>query len=196
MSTREMVGVVSLFKPSSLATVPTDNYKRKMFNYGIPPKYSMQELLTKYRASPLKRKPGSVSENEICTKIYQNFKSTVSYFFDNSSGNDIHLAASQHTLGFIGSQRPPGGPIPGQLNPSTCSFKIVTECPLIVMFIFQLYSCYVQTNVPVLLPLMVNAISIPGPQHVPLNLKYHFVELKGAQVKLAVPSGPSLPHIL
>ncbi|GLJ07095.1 hypothetical protein SUGI_0058030 [Cryptomeria japonica] len=116
-------------------------------------------------------------------QIYQNFRTTVSYFFDDTSGNDSQVAASQHSIVHIGSQRPSGGPIPGQLNPSTRSFKIVTECPLIVMFLFQLYSRYVQTNIPVLLPLMVTAISIPGPQHVPPNLKNHYVELKGAQVK-------------
>lgn len=115
--------------------------------------------------------------------IYQNFKATVNYFFDDSSGSDSQLAASQHPIGYIGPQRPPGGPNPGQLNPSTRSFKIVTECPLIVMFLFNLYSHYVHSNIPLLLPLMVNAISIPGPQHVPPNLKNHYVELKGAQVK-------------
>ncbi|CAL9045632.1 unnamed protein product [Musa banksii] len=71
----------------------------------------------------------------------------------------------------------------GQLNPSTSSFKIVTESPLVVMFLFQLYTKLVQTNIPYLLPLMVSAISIPGPDKVSNNLKTQFVELKGAQVK-------------
>ncbi|XP_020517833.1 probable transcription-associated protein 1 isoform X2 [Amborella trichopoda] len=51
------------------------------------------------------------------------------------------------------------------------------------MFLFQLYGRYVQTNIPVLLPLMVSAISIPGPQNVSPNWRNHFVDLKGAQVK-------------
>lgn len=71
-----------------------------------------------------------------------------------------------------------------QLNPSTRSFKIVTESPLVVMFLFQLYSRLVQTNIPLLLPLMVSAISVPGPEKVPPSLKTHFIELKGAQVKV------------
>ncbi|XP_074308594.1 transcription-associated protein 1-like isoform X2 [Silene latifolia] len=73
----------------------------------------------------------------------------------------------------------------GQLNPSTRSFKIVTESPLVVMFLFQLFSRLVQTNIPNLLPLMVSAISVPGPgpDEVPPHLKTHFVDLKGAQVK-------------
>ena len=72
----------------------------------------------------------------------------------------------------------------GQLNPSTRSFKIITESPLVVMFLFQLYSRLVQTNIPHLLPLMVAAISVPGPENVPSHLKPQFIELKGAQVKV------------
>ncbi|CAN0918697.1 Transcription-associated protein 1 [Linum grandiflorum] len=116
-------------------------------------------------------------------KIYQNFSLTVSHFFDNmtatqedvkpmetSSSSDQGIMSS----GYVGN---------GQLNPSTRSFKVVTESPLVVMFLFQLYSRLVQTNIPTLLPLMVDAISVPGPDKVPPHLKSHFIELKGAQVK-------------
>ncbi|KAM6591803.1 hypothetical protein CsatA_014408 [Cannabis sativa] len=115
-------------------------------------------------------------------KIYQNFKSTVSHFFDNvavvgedikpmdTSSSDLSIPSS----GYSGS---------GQLNPSSRSFKIITESPLVVLFLFQLYSRLVQTNIPHLLPLMVAAISVPGPEKVPSHLKTHFVDLKGAQVK-------------
>ncbi|KAA0039047.1 transformation/transcription domain-associated protein-like [Cucumis melo var. makuwa] len=65
-----------------------------------------------------------------------------------------------------------------QLNPNTRSFKIETESPLVVMFLFQLYSRLVQTNIPLLLPLMVSAISVPRPEKVPPSLKTHFIELK------------------
>ncbi|XP_050935293.1 uncharacterized protein LOC127143993 [Cucumis melo] len=71
-----------------------------------------------------------------------------------------------------------------QLNPSTRSFKIETESPLVVMFLFQLYSRLVQTNIRLLLPLMVSAISVPRPEKVPPSLKTRFIELKGAQVKI------------
>ena len=118
-------------------------------------------------------------------KIYQNFRLTVSHFFDNaavgmevdvkpldtSSVSDQGITSS----GYVGN---------GQLNPSTRSFKIVTESPLVVMFLFQLYSRLVQTNIPHLLPLMVAAISVPGPEKVPSHLKTQFIELKGAQVKV------------
>ncbi|KAL0449734.1 UNVERIFIED_CONTAM: Transformation/transcription domain-associated protein [Sesamum latifolium] len=101
-------------------------------------------------------------------KIYQNFRATVSYFFES---------------GAMMAPPPAPPPLPGQLNPSTRSFKVVTESPLVVMFLFQLYGRLVQTNIPHLLPLMVAAISVPGPEKVPPHLKTHFIELKGAQVK-------------
>jgi len=117
-------------------------------------------------------------------KIYQNFKLTVSHFFENGAagGEDVKpmdtSSASDQGLTNLGSAGT------GHLNPSTRSFKIVTESPLVVMFLFQLYSRLVQTNIPHLLPLMVAAISVPGPEKVPPHLKTHFIELKGAQVKV------------
>ncbi|XVE82488.1 hypothetical protein DITRI_Ditri16bG0008800 [Diplodiscus trichospermus] len=117
-------------------------------------------------------------------KIYQNFKSTVGHFFDNATvGMEVdvkHMDTSSvsdqgiTSSGYVGN---------GKLNPSTRSFKIVAESPLVVMFLFQLYSRLVQTNIPHLLPLMVAAISVPGPEKVPPHLKTQFTELKGAQVK-------------
>lgn len=132
-------------------------------------------------------------------KIYMNFRSTVTYFFESGamvapppappttsgsigsslSGDDVKpIEVSDQvgaSSGYVG--------VAGQLNPSTRSFKVVTESPLVVMFLFQLYGRLVQTNIPHLLPLMVTAISVPGPDKVPPHLKTHFVELKGAQVK-------------
>ncbi|XXG86133.1 hypothetical protein AAC387_Pa11g1088 [Persea americana] len=116
-------------------------------------------------------------------RIYQNFRATVAYFFESN-------AACGGGDGGGGEDCKPGllpdgsGVATGlQLNPSTRSFKIVTESPLVVMFLFQLYGRLVQTNIPNLLPLMVMAISVPGPEKVPPQSKNHFIELKGAQVK-------------
>ncbi|KAL8143397.1 hypothetical protein V2J09_016429 [Rumex salicifolius] len=137
-------------------------------------------------------------------KIYQNFRQTVSHFFETGaiisapapSGagmgmmvgpDDVRPLDAADQLASPGSSSLTGAPsgYPGstQLNPSTRSFKVVTESPLVVMFLFQLYSRLVQTNIPHLLPLMVSAISVPGPENVPPHLRTHFIELKGAQVK-------------
>ncbi|CAL0314477.1 unnamed protein product [Lupinus luteus] len=114
-------------------------------------------------------------------KIYQNFKLTVSHFFDNMAmtGEDVKPMETSLSDQVMNTTVATGS----LLNPSTRSFKIVTESPLVVMFLFQLYSRLVQANIPQLLPLMVSAISVPGPERVPPHLKTHFIELKGAQVK-------------
>ncbi|KAI9081282.1 hypothetical protein K1719_036782 [Acacia pycnantha] len=114
-------------------------------------------------------------------KIYQNFKLTVSHFFEPGSvaGEDVKPMETSLSDQGISTTSATGL----QLNPSTRSFKIVTESPLVVMFLFQLYSRLVQANIPQLLPLMVAAISVPGPEKVLPHLKTHFIELKGAQVK-------------
>ncbi|KAK3127876.1 hypothetical protein QOZ80_7AG0579590 [Eleusine coracana subsp. coracana] len=122
---------------------------------------------------------------DFVVNIYRNFPNTVTYFFDNPNANANMSAAMpiQHldpTVDAPGTMTVPGG---GQLNPSARSFKIVTESPLVVMFLFQLYAKLVQTNIPFLLPLMVSAISIKGPDKVPPHLKTPFNDLKGAQVK-------------
>lgn len=117
-------------------------------------------------------------------KIYQNFRSTVTHFFESG------MVVAEDVKPIENSSSDQGLAIPtysgnGQLNPSTRSFKIVTESPLVVMFLFQLCNNrLVHTNIPHLLPLMVAAISIPGPEDVPPHLKPHFIELKGAQVKV------------
>ncbi|KAE8707127.1 hypothetical protein F3Y22_tig00110387pilonHSYRG00919 [Hibiscus syriacus] len=117
-------------------------------------------------------------------KIYQNFRLTVSHFFDNAAmGMEVDVKPMDTSSSVDQGITSSGYAGNGQLNPSTRSFKIVTESPLVVMFLFQLYSRLVQTNIPHLLPLMVAAISVPGPEKVPPHLKTHFIELKGAQVK-------------
>ncbi|XP_078446328.1 phosphatidylinositol 3- and 4-kinase family protein with FAT domain-containing protein isoform X2 [Wolffia australiana] len=135
--------------------------------------------------------------------IYNNFPSTVSFFFSNSAvagdgnlggmprGGPGSISGSAMSMssddGSVSLDVSGASAVPyvgaGQLNPSTRSFKIVNECPLVVMFLFQLYSKLVQTNIAYLLPRMVAAISVPGPEKVPPHLKAQLVDLKGAQVK-------------
>ncbi|EPS71616.1 hypothetical protein M569_03143, partial [Genlisea aurea] len=127
-------------------------------------------------------------------EIYQNFSATATYFLESGAivapppappstssfgGDDMKAMEVSDQVGSLGSSIGSTG----QLNPSTRSFRIITESPLLVMFLFQLYGRLVQTNIPLLLPLMISAISVPGPEKVPPHLKNHFIELKSAQVK-------------
>jgi phosphatidylinositol kinase/protein kinase (PI-3 family) len=61
--------------------------------------------------------------------------------------------------GGLGGEKPKSG----VLVRSTDSFKVLIECPLIVMFLFQLYPKYIQQNIQVLLPLMVASIDPSSP---------------------------------
>lgn len=47
--------------------------------------------------------------------------------------------------------------------PSHLSFRVLTECPLMVMLMFQLYPKYVHGNIPVLIAVMMEALELRGP---------------------------------
>jgi transformation/transcription domain-associated protein len=46
---------------------------------------------------------------------------------------------------------------------STASFRVLTECPLIVMLMFQLYPKFLKTNIPVLITVMTEALALRAP---------------------------------
>lgn len=96
-------------------------------------------------------------------KVYQNFPTTLKEAFE----------------------RPAQGQARPAVRKSTQSFKVVTECPLIVMFLFQLYESYAQPNVQTLLPLMVRAINLAAPQSVRQTPQFAslYVDFIASQVK-------------
>ena len=59
---------------------------------------------------------------------------------------------------------PPRQTASGVLTRSTESFKVLTECPLIVMLLFQLYPRYIQTTIPSLIPMMVQTLALRPPR--------------------------------
>ncbi|OSX75809.1 hypothetical protein BU14_0219s0009, partial [Porphyra umbilicalis] len=83
---------------------------------------------------------------QFVAELYRNFNRTVAAAFAPRQGG-----------------APGGAPPPPELIASTHSFKVIIECPLIVMFLFQLYPKFIAENIPVLLPLMVASIEVPVP---------------------------------
>ena len=81
------------------------------------------------------------------------------------------------------THHPPNTQPRNPVRRSTESFKVVTECPLIVMFLFQLYDTYAQPNVQTLLPLMVKAIHLRAPAEGAKRSPGLFVDFVAAQVK-------------
>eukprot|EP00466_Bigelowiella_natans_P000476 jgi/Bigna1/33130/e_gw1.1.3.1 len=63
------------------------------------------------------------------------------------------------------------------------SFKVLTECPLIVMLLFQLYPGYVETNIHHLIPLMMRALNIQPPTNLTQQHSQLYSDFIAAQVK-------------
>lgn len=76
-----------------------------------------------------------------------------------------------------------GQPAKPVVRKSKESFKVVTECPLIVMFLFQLYDSHAPANVKTLLPLMVSAINLRTPPNAKREHSALFQDFIAAQVK-------------
>lgn len=74
------------------------------------------------------------------------------------------------------------------------SFKVLTECPLIVMLLFQLYPKYIKANIPDLIPLMIDALRLaPTLQRaadgvMPPCLRARYKEMIACQVWLCLSS--------
>ena len=57
----------------------------------------------------------------------------------------------------------PTSPIPRLALRSNCSFRVLTECPLIVMLMFQLFPKFLQKNISELIKVMMEALAIRAP---------------------------------
>jgi hypothetical protein len=68
------------------------------------------------------------------------------------------------------------------LTRSIDSFKVLTECPLIVMLLFQLYPKF-QKMIPSLVPLMMNTLALQAPPSNDATLRTRYKEFIAAQVK-------------
>jgi hypothetical protein len=63
------------------------------------------------------------------------------------------------------------------------SFKVLTECPLIVMLLFQLYPKYIQDNIPLLTPLMMGGLALRAPVAAYKLQRDRYREFVACQVK-------------
>eukprot|EP01098_Paradermamoeba_levis_P000327 TRINITY_DN10338_c0_g1_i1.p1 TRINITY_DN10338_c0_g1~~TRINITY_DN10338_c0_g1_i1.p1 ORF type:complete len:295 (+),score=52.77 TRINITY_DN10338_c0_g1_i1:321-1205(+) len=95
---------------------------------------------------------------DIVQKIYAELPKTVNLIF----GQPAPQAQSS-----ISHSSVPFGTIPTeQARPSNAliksihSFKVLTECPIIVVLLFQLYPRFLQSNIPKFMPLIVQALGI------------------------------------
>jgi transformation/transcription domain-associated protein len=84
---------------------------------------------------------------EFFRDVYEQVEGTVAETFGDGGGKKASDKRKE----------PPPAPVSIK---STRSFKVQTECPLIVMLLFQLYARLIPSNVTTLLPLMVKTIGL------------------------------------
>ena len=78
--------------------------------------------------------------------VYENVEATVTSTFESTDASKKKDANKEP-------------PLPCSIK-SIASFKVQTECPLIVMLLFQLYARLIPANVTTLLPLMVKTMPV------------------------------------
>ena len=64
------------------------------------------------------------------------------------------------------------------------SFKVLTECPIIVVLLFQLYPRFVASNVPKFMPFIVSTLGLQIPPQARLAHKSQYADFIAAQVKV------------
>lgn len=57
----------------------------------------------------------------------------------------------------------PSSPVPPLSPKSTSSFRVLTECPLVVMLMFQLYPKFLRSNIPSMINVMMEALALRAP---------------------------------
>lgn len=143
------------------------------------------ELHKAYRPT-LEQEAGPFLEH--VAALYSQFGATCAHHFERP-GAAIPPPSSADAAGGaqLGSADPSaaGEDTPRQLVPASRSFRVITDAPLIVMFIFQLYPRLMTVHMPALLPAMVDAVALRGPAYdkLPPHLRLAYAELRAAQVK-------------
>jgi len=126
---------------------------------------------------------------DIVQKIYTELPNTVALTFEappkDPSGGTIVVpltseapdASSRSTMA---AQKKPK---PTKLVRSMQSFKVLTECPIIVVLLFQLYPRFLQSNIPKFMPRIVNTLGLLAPPTAPVTHHAAYVDFIAAQVK-------------
>ncbi|CCG81911.1 putative Histone acetylase complex subunit Paf400 [Taphrina deformans PYCC 5710] len=115
---------------------------------------------------------------DIVLKLYQNMPETVRESFNNlnSSGTTATPSTARTTRAAAGNQSPQAlnSPLPNvdaaeaapastTLNKSLYSFKVLTECPIIIVLLFSTYRQSVQTNLVLFTPAIIAMLSLQAP---------------------------------
>jgi transformation/transcription domain-associated protein len=140
---------------------------------------------------------------DIVQKIYSDLPATVAAVFSaaaaaaTSKPSDPSVPAKQQApptsaaagLALDAAAAPPGKKAAAAghgLIRSTQSFKVLTECPIIVVLLFQLYPRYLHANIPKFMPLIVNTLGLVAPKAALTTHRAAYVDFVAAQVKVLI----------
>jgi|TARA_B100000780_G_scaffold266898_1_gene223507 transformation/transcription domain-associated protein len=92
-------------------------------------------------------------------KLYKNLENTKNFIFPIQNHKNAAVAIASTPMHNTAASTT----TPTILLKSTNSFKVLTECPLIVMLLFQLYADYVAKYVEIFIPLMTSGLKLLPP---------------------------------
>ncbi|KAJ3171894.1 hypothetical protein HDU87_008212 [Geranomyces variabilis] len=101
-------------------------------------------------------------------QMYKNMDETLKETFDDADPTVTDVAGTSSPIPESPVNADPATPTGDGdariLRPSQKSFKVLTECPIIIALLFQLYRKFVNVNIPIFVPLIVNCLSLKPSQ--------------------------------
>lgn len=138
---------------------------------------------------------------DIVQKIYSELPNTVANTFRGIIFFTIRKNSfSYNFLSILESNKPPVNSTPTQPGSqlltetpkngtsirSIQSFKVLTECPIIVVLLFQLYPRHLPQNIPKFMPLIIKALNLNAPRNARTTHRAAYVDFIAAQVKVKI----------
>eukprot|EP00029_Vermamoeba_vermiformis_P012962 TRINITY_DN7900_c0_g1_i1.p1 TRINITY_DN7900_c0_g1~~TRINITY_DN7900_c0_g1_i1.p1 ORF type:complete len:1064 (-),score=245.62 TRINITY_DN7900_c0_g1_i1:111-3281(-) len=115
---------------------------------------------------------------DIVIKIYEQLPSTVNKIFSETPAKIAEPIPGKDPMF---DEKANKGSQP--LIRAMASFKVLTECPIIVVLLLQLYSRLLPPNLPKFLPLIVQTLALQAPPDAYNTHRAHYTDFIAAQVK-------------
>ncbi len=117
-------------------------------------------------------------------KVYAELPNTITYIFSQETqAAAAAAAAAAATAAAAAGPAEPIQPVQKSYLRSIQSCKVLTECPIIVVLLFQLYPRFVNHNVPAFIPMIVRTLGLSPPEGAAKTHPTQFLDFIAAQVK-------------
>jgi len=118
--------------------------------------------------------------------IYEELPKTVEKTFSEVHARNPHAQAGGPPLSPLPQEQPRRS---SKLIKSIHSFKVLTECPIIVVLLFQLYPRHLQPNVRNFMPLIIKTLAIEAPEGASTQHRALYTDFIAAQGLLSFLGG-------